>query len=176
MKNFTNQRNIDINSGKNNINKESANEEGYNKPSNIDNNSSRMEINSFEKMENKEEEEEEIDNYDDLTMSQSVLLSSYNNIDLNSAQDMAKIKQSVIQQMEKGYIPIFLRFEDDKPVFYYIRKYSNLKSLLESHFKFKGITNSGKKYLFYNNGKVLDENIKIEELKLPLFSSIEIHK
>ena len=97
-------------------------------------------------------------------MSRSVLLSSLQNIDLNSPADIAKIKESVIIKMKEGYIPIFLSFEDQKPNFYYIKPTSNLKSLLKSHLELAGVTDFGEKYTFYNNETKLDENISINKL------------
>ena len=54
-------------------------------------------------------------------MSRSVLLSSFQNLDLNSPSDKAQIKESVIKREQEGYLPIFLRLDGEKPNFYYIK-------------------------------------------------------
>ena len=45
-------------------------------------------------------------------MSQSVLLNPFQNLDLSSPADRAKLKEYIIIKMKEGYMPIFLRFED----------------------------------------------------------------
>ena len=78
--------------------------------------------------------------------------------------------------MKEGYIPIFLRFEYQKPNFYYIKPTSNLKSLLKLTF---GVNKSYRfwiKFIFYNNGRTLDGNISINKLNLNLLSVIDVVK
>ena len=173
--------NVDINVGKNNRIEEPCTEEQFTKPSNIDNNASQIGINNPERKNDKEEEVN--DNQDDndndkeyLSMSQSVLLSSHQNLNLNSEEDILKIKKSVKEKVEEGYFPYFFRFNYDKPIFYYIKGRSNLKTLLKSHFQLIGHTDFGEKYMYYNKGERLDENKPVSELNLGLFSIIDVHK
>ena len=109
-------------------------------------------------------------------MSQSVLLSSFQNLNLNSEEDLSKIKKGVIEKANEGYLPIFMRLNDDKPIFYYIKGRSNLKTLLKSHFQLIGHTDFGEKYMYYNKGERLDENKPVDELNLGFFSIIDVHK
>ena len=165
----TNPGNVDNNSGKGNRIEESSINNEITKPQN--NASFQNENHAY-----KDDKEEEENEKDDLSMSRSVLLSSLQNIDLNSPADIAKIKESVIIKMKEGYIPIFLRFEDQKPNFYYIKPTSNLKSLLKSHLELIGVTDFGENYTFYNNETKLDENISINKLNLNLLSVIDVVK
>ena len=181
LNNPTNFGNADINIGKDNRIKETSTEEQFTKPSNIDNNASRIGINNPERKNDKEEEANDIqddndNDKDDLSMSQSVLLSSFQNLNLNSEEDLSKIKKGVIEKANEGYLPIFMRLNDDKPIFYYIKGRSNLKTLLKCHFELKGCTDSGEKYKYYKKGKKLDENISIDQLHLEFFSVIDVYK
>jgi hypothetical protein len=165
----TNPGNVDNNSGKGNRIEESSINNEITKPQN---NVSSQNENNDDKVDKEEQDNEK----DDLSMSRSVLLSSLQNIDLNSPADIAKIKESVIIKMKEGYTPIFLRFEEQKPSFYYIKPTSNLKSLLKSHLELIGVTDFGDKYTFYNKGIKLDENTSINKLNLNLLSVIDVVK
>ena len=166
----TNPGNVDINSGKGNRIEESSINNEINKPQN---NASFQNENHADKVDKEEEEDNE---KDDLSISRSVLLSSFQNIDLNSPSDMAKIKESVIKRVQEGYLPIFLRIDGEKSNFYYIKPTSNLKSLLKSHLELNGVTDFGEKYKFYNNDTKLDENTSINRLNLRYFSVIDVFK
>lgn len=177
----TNFGNVDINIGKANRIEEPCTEEQFPKPSNIDNNASQIGINNPERKNDKGEKAN--DNQDDndndkdyLSMSQSVLLSSHQNLNLNSEEDILKIKKTVREKVDEGYLPYFFRFNDDKPIFYYIKGRSSLTSLLKSHFQMIGNTDFGGKYMYYNKGERLDENKTMGELNLPFFSIIDVHK
>ena len=97
-------------------------------------------------------------------------------MDLNSPADRAKIKKSVIIKVKEGYMPIFLRFEDKEPNFYYIKQTSNLKSLLKFHLELTGVKDFREKYTFYNKKTKLDENISINKMNLRYFSIIDVFK
>ena len=166
----TNPGNVDINSGKGNRIEESSINNEINKPQN---NASFQNENHADKVDKEEEEDNE---KDDLSISRSVLLSSFQNIDLNSPSDRAQIKESVIKRVQEGYLPIFLRIDGEKSNFYYIKPTSNLKSLLKSHLELNGVTDFGEKYTFQNNGIKLDENTSINKLNLGPFSVIDAFK
>ena len=165
----TNPGNVDNNSGKGNRIAESSINNEITKPQN---NVSSQNENHADKVDKEEEDNEK----DDLSISRSVLLSSFQNIDLNSPSDRAQIKESVIKRMQEGYLPIFLRIDGEKSNFYYIKPTSNLKSLLKSHLELNGVTDFGEKYTFQNNGIKLDENTSINKLNLGPFSIIDAFK
>ncbi len=83
-------------------------------------------------------------------MSQSILLSSFQNINLNSPNDLAKIKESVIKKTNKGCFPIFLPPHNEKPLFHFVKIETTLKNVLENHFMSSGATNRGDNYRFFN--------------------------
>ena len=162
----TNKGNIDPNKGRDNI----INEENeFTKPSNIDNNNnnSQIEIDNVGGNEN---------NKNDLSMSQSVLMSSLQNLDINSPTDLAKIKESLIAKMNEGYFPIFFHIEKEKPIFYYIKPESTLKSLVKAHFSYTGVTDKGDNYKLYWKEKKLDVNIPVGQLDIAPLSVINLVK
>ena len=162
--------NVDNNSGKGNRIEESSINNEITKPQS---NASSQNENRADKVDKEEEEDYE---KDDLSMSRSVLLSSFQNLDLNSPSDMAQIKESVIKRVQEGYLSIFLRLDGEKSNFYYIKPTSNLKSLLKAHLELNGVTDFGEKYKFYTKGTKLDENISINRLDLSHFSVIDVFK
>ena len=162
----TNKGNIDPNKGRDNIINE---EKEFTKPSNIDNNNnnSQIEIDNVGGNEN---------NKHDLSMSQSVLMCSLQNLDINSPTDLAKIKESLIAKMNEGYFPIFFHIEKEKPIFYYIKPESNLKSLIKAHFSYTGVTDKGDNYKLYWKEKKLDVNIPVGQLDIAPLSVINLVK
>ena len=160
----TNKGNIDPNKGRDNIINE---EKEFSKPSNIDNNNSQFEIDNVGGNEN---------NKNDLSMSQSVLLSSFQNLDVNSPTDIAKIKESIVAKMNEGYFPIFFHIEKEKPIFYYIKPESTLKSLIKAYFSYTGVTDKGDNYKLYWKEKKLDVNIPVGQLDIAPLSVINLVK
>ena len=96
----------------------------------------------------------------DLEMSQSVILGQNN------------LEQSQ-QLMNEGYLPIFMKLDDYKPLFFFIKEESTLKSLLKMYIKNLPETDMGNEVSkLYVGKKLLDKDKQIQDLDLSPYSII----
>ena len=99
----------------------------------------------------------------DLDLSQSVIMKDSQDI-LGQSYDM----------INKGYIPLLMKLDDFKPLFFFIKRESTLKSLVKAYIKNcpktdEGIANDIK---LYDGNELLDINKPISELNLEPFCKI----
>ena len=98
----------------------------------------------------------------DLSLSQSVYQSKE-----------ASLEDSV-QMINKGYLPIFMKLNDYKPLLFYIKDDSPLTSLVRAYFQSCPKTDEGimKDLKLYQDKKELNINKSIKELNLQPFSRV----
>ena len=99
----------------------------------------------------------------DLDLSQSVIMKDSQDI-LGQSYDM----------INKGYIPLLMKLDNFKPLFFFIKRESTLKSLVKAYIKNcpktdEGIVNDIK---LYDGDELLDINKPISELNLEPFCKI----
>ena len=99
--------------------------------------------------------------YDDDNLGKSVIIKVEN------------LEQSM-EFIQKGYIPLFLKLNNCKPLYFFIKEESTLKSLIKAYLENnpkakEGLENDIK---LYNGNSYLDLNKPIKELKLDLYSTI----
>lgn len=88
----------------------------------------------------------------------------------------SKIKRIINQKIKEGYFPLFIKMDDQKPFFYYMKPDQNLKILLKVHLNNIKIDDLNEEnYFFYNNGEVLNPEVPIQNLDIKILSVIEIH-
>ena len=108
-----------------------------------------------------------------LGISRSVLLGSYQNLDIADVKDKKMLIALIQEKINEGYFPIYLKYKNQY-TYYYIKLTSTLKSLLYAHLQYIGETNNGGNYSLYYNKKKIDENIPIEDLKFSYFAIINV--
>ena len=113
------------------------------------------------------------DDKEDLGISRSVLLGSYENLDITDDKDKEVLKALIQEKINEGYVPIFLKYKNQY-TYYYIKLTSTLKSLLYAHLEYIGETNNGGNYSLYYKESKIDETIPIEDLKLSYFATINV--
>lgn len=99
----------------------------------------------------------------DLDLSQSVIMKDSQDI-LGQSYDM----------INKGYIPLLMKLDNFKPLFFFVKRESTLKSLVKAYIKNcpktdEGIVNDIK---LYDGDELLDINKPISELNLEPFCKI----
>ena len=149
--------------GNNNDNNIERQKDNYNSPgANKDNNNIR-------------DNNHPLDNDDDNnSLTQSVLLASFQNLNFNDPNSLSIIKQTATQKYNEGYFPLFVKM-NHRITYYYLKQESTLKNLLYAHLNSLKLPCSEEKYLFYNKGKKLNPNIPINDIdSLSILSIIEI--
>ena len=106
-------------------------------------------------------------------LSQSVLVASFQNLNITDPNDLIKFKKMATQKYNDGFYALFVKM-DHKICYYYIKLESNLQSLLLGHLNNLKIPYTKKNYSFYNRGIKLNPNIPINDLDIPILSVIEI--
>ncbi len=99
----------------------------------------------------------------DLDLSQSVIM-----------KDSQDILGQSYEMINKGYIPLLMKLDNFKPLFFFIKRESTLKSLVKAYIKNcpktdEGIVNDIK---LYDGDELLDINKPISELNLEPFCKI----
>ena len=99
----------------------------------------------------------------DLDLSQSVIM-----------KDSQDILGQSFEMINKGYIPLLMKLDNFKPLFFFIKRESTLKSLVKAYIKNcpktdEGIVNDIK---LYDGDELLDINKPISELNLEPFCKI----
>ena len=159
--------NIDNNIGKNIDNNKISNNSNYSNDFNY--------RNMVNTLKNKNASNSE-QNYEegDLELSQSVISHSFGDLKFNDPQDRAKIKEIVSQKYNEGYYSLFIKMDNMKNYFYFIKMEHNLNHLLNAHLKSFGKSPTGENYSFYKNSEKLDPNIPIQDLDVPILSVITV--
>ena len=164
---ITNKGNIDINLGGN------KKIEDFNNPSIT--NKGNIDINSNEIKKNDEIFKKDIDkqNYfdnNDLSMSNSCILTySFSNMDIKSVEFQNEVKKKI----KEGYFPLFLKLDNRKPKFFFVKNQITLKTVLNNYLILNRISNTGKKYILYNKDKELDQDIPVIDLNIKKLGMIK---
>ena len=177
-----------LNKNKNiNINDEKyLNKQFTNTGKNIDNNISASKISNIEEskcIENPENNKNFFGNFrnvpyneNDLELSQSIFTKSFSDLNLNDPKDIEKFKIETQKKFVEGYFPIFLKLNNDKPKFFYLKFYSTLKHALKCYYLKYGFHNKfDENITLYNGGNILDQEAQIMNLNIPPLSVITNH-
>ena len=105
-----------------------------------------------------------------LSMSQSVILKSYG--DLSVQINRENLHNDINEMIAKGYIPLFLKINEEKPQFFFVIRDSTLRSVLRHYLKEKNINESEDSFTLYNGNEELDIDKKIYELNLKPMTKI----
>ena len=105
-----------------------------------------------------------------LSMSQSVILKSYG--DLSVEINKIIFYKDINERMAKGYFPLFLKINEEKPQFFFVIRDSTLRSVLRHFLKDKNINESEDSFTLYNGNEELDIDKKIYELNLKPMTKI----
>lgn len=175
---ITKGRNIDNNEGENNKinNKEKMKNTGTFGNPEID---FREKINEYKRNINNPNNNDDSDdddfNEDDLEISQNVLEGSYSHLNPDDPNVQKKIQLDAIKKIKKGYFPLFFIIDNRKTVFYYVKKDSTLKEAIKYYDKINAISDRGEEYNLYIEGKKVDINTQIKDLKIKVFSRVKNH-
>ena len=175
-----------LNKNKNINEKKYLNKQFTNTGKNIDNNISASKISNIEEskcIENPENNKNFFGNFrnvpyneNDLDLSQSILTNSFSDLNLDDPKDREKFKIEIHKKFDEGYFPIFLKLNNDKPKFFYLKFYSTLKHALKCYYlKYGFHTKFNENITLYNGGNILDQEAQIMNLNIPPLSLITNH-
>ena len=93
-------------------------------------------------------------------------------IDIDNSKNNESIiddGQLVIDSINYGYIPFFIKIEDDNPLYFIAHKKTIFKNILYRRINtIKNLNN----YNFFNNGTIIDINMPLEDLNIKPLSII----
>ena len=93
-------------------------------------------------------------------------------IDIDNSKNNESIiddGQLVIDSINYGYIPFFIKIEDDNPLYFIAHKKTIFKNILYRRINtIKNLNN----YNFFNNGAIIDINVPLEDLNIKPLSII----
>ena len=93
-------------------------------------------------------------------------------IDIDNSKNNKSIiddGQLVIDSINYGYIPFFIKIEDDNPLYFIAHKKTIFKNILYRRINtIKNLNN----YNFFNNGAIIDINLPLEDLNIKPLSII----
>ena len=96
-------------------------------------------------------------------MSNSCILTySFSNMDIKSVEFQNEVKKKI----KEGYFPLFLKLDNRKPKFFFVKNQITLKTVLNNYLILNRISNTGKKYILYNEDKELDQDIPVIDLNI----------
>ena len=82
------------------------------------------------------------------------------------------VYENTIKMVEKGFIPLFIKVEEYKPIFFFANKKAKLKKIINTYLKTLNIGNISN-YIFYKGDYELDVNLTIEDLNIQNFDIIK---
>ena len=115
------------------------------------------------------DEDQKEETKDTISLSQTIQRSNYD-LDLSNPNDINKLKIHASQKINEGFFPLFLRINNEKPHFFFVKENSTLRILLDYYHLFNG-TKKGNIILFNGNNK-LDLDTQIQDLNLKMFSEV----
>ena len=92
--------------------------------------------------------------------------SNNNNKELDS-----NLYENTINMIEKGFLPVFIKVDKYKPIFFFCNKKEKLKKIINIYSKTLNIENLSN-YIFYKDDYELDVNLTIEDLNIQNFDII----
>ena len=82
------------------------------------------------------------------------------------------IYENTIKMLEKGFLPLFIKVDEYKPIFFFCNKKAKLKKIINTYSKTFNIENLSN-YIFYKGDYELDVNLTIEDLNIQNFDIIK---
>ena len=82
-----------------------------------------------------------------------------------------KVYEDTIKMIEKGFLPLFIKVDEYKPIFFFCNKKTKLKKIINTYSKTLNIENLSN-YIFYKGDNELDVNLTIEDLNIKNFDII----
>ena len=82
------------------------------------------------------------------------------------------IYENTIKMLEKGFLPLFIKVDEYKPIFFFCNKKEKLKKIINIYSKTLNIENLSN-YIFYKGDYELDVNLTIEDLNIQNFDIIK---
>ena len=88
--------------------------------------------------------------------------------DTNNDKSLLDDRQLLIDSVNFGFIPFFIKLEDYDPLYFIANKETIFKNILKGYITGNGNINLNN-YIFYNNGEIIDKNMSLDNLNiLPL--------
>ena len=75
------------------------------------------------------------------------------------------IYENTIKMLEKGFLPLFIKVDENKPIFFFCNKKAKLKKIINTYSKTFNLENLSN-YIFYKGDYELDVNLTIEDLNI----------
>ena len=94
------------------------------------------------------------------------------NLNLNNNIDNLNDKGNMAQMMERGLLPLFIKIEKYKPIFFMCNKRAKLKKIINAYAKMFNIENISN-YIFYKGNEKLNINLTIEDSNVKNFDIIK---
>ena len=94
------------------------------------------------------------------------------NLNLNIIMDNLNDKGNMVQMMERGLLPLFIKIEKYKPIFFMCNKRAKLKKIINAYAKMFNIENISN-YIFYKGNEKLNINLTIEDSHVKNFDIIK---
>ena len=95
--------------------------------------------------------------------------------DSKEGEEKTIIKRKIFEKCKEGFFPLFIRMNNQKPFFYYMKLEQKLSTLLKIHLNNIKIDDINEEnYFFYNEGEILNPDVPIQNLGIKILSVIEI--
>ena len=94
------------------------------------------------------------------------------NLNLNIIMNNLNDKGNMVQMMERGLLPLFIKIEKYKPIFFMCNKRAKLKKIINAYAKMFNIENISN-YIFYKGNEKLNINLTIEDSNVKNFDIIK---
>lgn len=151
--------------------------EGNNKPINDIENTKKVFINKSTSDNNKEIDNQYLNDIKEDSkekyeaISQKIVTFNYYDLNLKDPKDINLLKLNASQKISEGFFPLFLRVGEEKPNFFFVKRDSSCRILLD-YYNLINDTKKGK-IILYNDGKRLDLDTQIKDLNIKQFGIIE---
>ena len=92
----------------------------------------------------------------------------------NTNKNFEEKKEMINEKVKQGFFPLFMKLNENKPQFMFVKNIETKKSALEIYKSLMGLNNDNKEYTLYNqhNKKLLPQDVPIKDLNLKYFSFI----
>ena len=97
---------------------------------------------------------------------------NHENLNLNIIMNNLNDKGNMVQMMERGLLPLFIKIEKYKPIFFMCNKRAKLKKIINAYAKMFNIENISN-YIFYKGNEKLNINLTIEDSNVKNFDIIK---
>ncbi len=92
----------------------------------------------------------------------------------NTNKNFEEKKEMINEKVKQGFFPLFMKLNENKPQFMFVKNIETKKSALEIYKSLMGLNNDNKEYTLYNTktNKEISQNIPIKDLGLNYFAII----